>query len=1133
MSVSYAYSDALECRECDTTFDTKTWIIIDNREEPDAWDRCRKDTIHCWQCPQGHALRFQAPLLLHDSSANRLLYSPAPVASPDEASNDLYDLLARVMRELPARTREGLEERLQMVSRELLPLAMANLDPELIETVEEIYRVLSPSFAGGDFSQRLELCEYALSLFQQQEAPMLWATFMGRKANYIRDYPIGDPEENIEEALKLSEIVLESLEEHSEPIRVALARMNLGVLYGQRRTGDLVTNRQRAIQLLEQSIEIFRPRLYPQYLAIACLNLGIQFLKDDASAHSADTERALAAFEAGAKTMTPESDPETWGDLHQNLGIAYYRRVKGDASSNLERSIDAYDQALKARTLEAAPQKWVLTQMDRGNTLLVRVKGERAENIEQAIETYSKAASVAKQNGYDVDWARLQYDLSYAYQLRVRGLRKSNIEESLKAGRRALAILTREQFPNDWGNIQQNLGNCYMELARAGQPDYVEQAIESYSNALTVRSPDKSLIDWLMTTDNLSGAYSERVKGDPVENGERSFQLLEQAASFDFRNEAPRSYVRFLVNIGTAYRDRKSSDPDQNRSKAIEAFKTAIDIAKEQQTYEDLRRAVLRLSLIREQMGDWEQAYQEISEVVALLEQTYTASVTEAGKEAEAESNWFLYQMLTDVCLRTSRRLEAFLRTEEGTSRVLRDELAGLPIPWPDGPTELLDEEQRLLEKARQLDLMIRNTESVDLRAQLIHETEQTHLQLEQTWLALTKYPNAAKYISLRRSEGLSWEQIQTWLEKQLQPTAFVEFVKLRERWVAFVVRAGFTEPLVVDLPLSPSMLQSLCEVYVGGLHADDPQRPNETQQAGRQLGTGLVSPLLHHLAGVTVVCLIPQGILHYVPLHAIEHEGRPLLELMAVRYSASVAVAIRGNPAQTGQTAPLQLFVAGNPNGDLPFSEIEAAAIARRFRVTALIGDEVSKERSLHELERTQAAHLATHAYFDQVDPLASGILVAGGHVLTAREVMSRVLNLDLLVLSACDSGVQMIRMSNSLTGLARAFLYAGVSRLILSLWPVNDLSTMLLMNDFYGRLHRGLRVDEALRQAQLWLRNARAEEIAEWFAEEKRRDDHERVMPHQLASDVWRVFGSLAPDVRPFGNPHYWAPFFVTSRI
>jgi len=224
-------------------------------------------------------------------------------------------------------------------------------------------------------------------------------------------------------------------------------------------------------------------------------------------------------------------------------------------------------------------------------------------------------------------------------------------------------------------------------------------------------------------------------------------------------------------------------------------------------------------------------------------------------------------------------------------------------------------------------------------------------------------------------------------------------------------------------------------------------------------------------------------------------------------------------------------MFVAGNPVGDLPFADIEAAAVARKFNTTALLGLEASIDRVIEGLAGADSAHLATHAYFDVADPFASGIVLADDVVLTGREAMQVRLNLRLLVLSACSSGQQTVGASNSLTGLARAFLYAGVERLLVSLWPVNDLSTLLLMNEFYGGLERGIDVAGSLRQAQIWLRNAKAGELADWFARERELRPDDRILTQDQASQAWAYFGQLNADDRPFQLPRYWAPFFVAG--
>jgi CHAT domain-containing protein len=77
--------------------------------------------------------------------------------------------------------------------------------------------------------------------------------------------------------------------------------------------------------------------------------------------------------------------------------------------------------------------------------------------------------------------------------------------------------------------------------------------------------------------------------------------------------------------------------------------------------------------------------------------------------------------------------------------------------------------------------------------------------------------------------------------------------------------------------------------------------------------------------------------------------------------------------------------------------------------------------------------------------------------------------LNADLVVLSACETGYGRFETGNGIASLARAFMYAGVPALVVSLWQVNDQSTSIIMQNFYKHLANGKTKSAALRQAKL----------------------------------------------------------------
>ena len=102
----------------------------------------------------------------------------------------------------------------------------------------------------------------------------------------------------------------------------------------------------------------------------------------------------------------------------------------------------------------------------------------------------------------------------------------------------------------------------------------------------------------------------------------------------------------------------------------------------------------------------------------------------------------------------------------------------------------------------------------------------------------------------------------------------------------------------------------------------------------------------------------------------------------------------------------------------------------------------------------------------------------------------------------------------------------------MVSTLWSVNDLSTALLMGEFYRRhLAEGEAVAKALRGAQLWLRrDVTAGELTERFAAEEA-TRLAAVAPAELAGDQFLRFAACDPDDRPFAHAYYWAAFTLSG--
>ncbi len=144
-----------------------------------------------------------------------------------------------------------------------------------------------------------------------------------------------------------------------------------------------------------------------------------------------------------------------------------------------------------------------------------------------------------------------------------------------------------------------------------------------------------------------------------------------------------------------------------------------------------------------------------------------------------------------------------------------------------------------------------------------------------------------------------------------------------------------------------------------------------------------------------------------------------------------------------------------------------------------AVFKAEKATENALKSLKLTdyKYIHFATHGFVNTQNPALSGIILYRNNtqqedgVLHSSEVYNLNLNADLVVLSACETGLGKVAKGEGIIGLSRSFLYAGAKNIMVSLWKVTDEATKELVVDFYTNLEKSRKVSqsEALRKAKL----------------------------------------------------------------
>lgn len=302
-------------------------------------------------------------------------------------------------------------------------------------------------------------------------------------------------------------------------------------------------------------------------------------------------------------------------------------------------------------------------------------------------------------------------------------------------------------------------------------------------------------------------------------------------------------------------------------------------------------------------------------------------------------------------------------------------------------------------------------------------------------------------------------------------------------------------------------------------------------------------------------VLLIPYGTAHVLPFAMLPWDGKPLIasrsvstlpSASALRFLAGLrAGPLGGSVLAVGNPSNMSVRTSDGrviPFRPLPGAAAEAATVAEMFGKdgTALIGPAATETAVRAEIGGRAIVHLATHGYLSEQAPLLSAVLLADGDDLAVYELVGLRIDASLVVLSACRTGLGEATGGDDVLGLSRGLLAAGAGAALVTLWPVGDVSTCLLMQDFYARLRAGQRPAAALRGAQNRLRTmdaaaanaARAGLSASLTASAaphgETAEAARRVLDDDLRDHVRIQTTRQAQDYR---HPRHWAPFVLVS--
>jgi len=166
-----------------------------------------------------------------------------------------------------------------------------------------------------------------------------------------------------------------------------------------------------------------------------------------------------------------------------------------------------------------------------------------------------------------------------------------------------------------------------------------------------------------------------------------------------------------------------------------------------------------------------------------------------------------------------------------------------------------------------------------------------------------------------------------------------------------------------------------------------------------------------------------------------------------------------------------LKNFVARGACDDLPTVRNSVYSISSILDGISFIGQEATKHAFLRESSEGNIVHFAGHAIVDQ-EPKFSQLLFSHMSIdsqLYASDIYDMGLDVDLAVLSACNTGIGLTKLGEGVMSLSRAFKFAGCSSLVMSLWNIPDVQTAEIDYHFFENIKKGERVDDALRNSKL----------------------------------------------------------------
>ncbi|WP_445246367.1 CHAT domain-containing protein [Microcoleus sp. OTE_8_concoct_300] len=866
----------------------------------------------------------------------------------------------------------------------------------------------------------------------------------------------------------------------------ALTLNNIGAVYSD------LGEKQKALEYYSQSLPLFR--------AVGDRTGEATALKSIATVYYewGEKQKALEYLSQSLPLFQAVGDRTKEGVTLNNIGLIY-----SDLGEK-QKALEYYNQSLPLKRAVGDRSGEAITLNNIG--LVYSELGEQ----QKALEYYSQSLPLSRAEGNRSGEAFTLTNIGFVYDA------LGEKQKALEYYSQSLPLFRVVGDRRKEAVTLNNIGKVYSDLGEK------QKALEYYSQSLSLSRAVGDRPGEASTLTNIGSVYSEL--------GEKQKALDYYSQSLPlFRAVGDRTgEATTLNNIGAVYYD------GGEKQKALEYYSQSLPLSRAVGDRIQEARTLTNIAYAKRDRGNFTEALTNIEAALKIVEDLRTKIASPELRTSYFATVQDYYQSYIDLLMQLHKTpfysgydTKAFEASERSRARSLLELLqeANADIRQGVAP-ELLQQERSLqqqldaLEKQR-IEVLNRPNHTPAQEAELEKQRQTLIAQYQdiQTQIRTT----SPRYAALTQPQPLTLAQIQQQILDE--NTILLQYSLGKDRsYLWAVTKTSITS---YELPKAAD-IETIAKNFRDAVTAPSSRdNPNQVAQANDAISQIILQPVAAQL-GQKRLLIVGDGVLNYLPFAALslpvksgENRNPPLIvdhEIVLLpsvstlgilrqnyndRQPPNRSLAILADPVfsandervkNSSSATTQQAVEAANPglsrsrgdnNGQfkrLNFTRKEAQIIQGLFPAnsrTESLDFAASRATATNpNLSQYKIIHFATHGFANSAHPELSGIVMSlvdeKGKALNGFLRITDIFNLklaaDLVVLSACQTGMGQNIQGEGLVGLTRGFMYAGAQRVVVSLWTVDDEGTATLMSSFYqGMLQKGLTPAAALRAAQL----------------------------------------------------------------